>query len=522
MKRFILLLPPIFAILFVWLLRGQPAGVNVLILDALILFLLYVSGRINTANTLMLTVTSGLIISGFMVLLYGSSMAVFANVVSMFFLIGIAANNTNRQLINAVPGAIFAIISGPYAYLNRLFTVSRPGGKNYFARFMLLIIFPLVVALVFAVLYAGASPFFNNIAGDIIHRLQGWLEQLFNVINPVYFWLFVAGVLLATAFAYGLAKDSLKLMSGTPDMHLKRQRRTPAGRSILFRLEYRSGVIVLLLLNVLLGLMNILDIWNVWLFFDWNGGYLKQFVHGGTWLLICSIVISILIVLYYFRGNLNFYSRRKLLLRLALVWLAQNAILVASVALRNWLYIQHFNLAFKRIWVYAFLLLTLFGIYTVMIKIIRRKTSGYLFYYNSIAAYLMVIALSLVNWDQTIARYNYKHYRTAFFHTNFMVTLDASALPVLKASTMHTGEISSAQEGKFDFPVRYMTLNRYSELVNRRCRLYIIGYPMLDWQGWNVSAYLTYRALLREANINQEHSSTQGKDHTSVARSKQK
>lgn len=523
MKNIRLLFPLIFALLFAYLFRGQQAGVNVLILDVLVLILLYSTGKINSANIIQLILTSGLLISGFMSLLYGSAMAVFANVISLILLAGMAANNQTRQLINLVPASVTASFSGFYGYMSCLFNFnSKAGGKSYLARFLLIVLFPLVIAFVFVMLYAGASPFFNALTGDFVHRLGVWLEWLFKFIDPAYFWLLIAGILIAATYVFGRSGDFLKLINETIPMQLHRVRRSPAGKPTLLRIEYRSGIVLLILLNALIAVMNVLDIWNVWLFFDWSGDYLKQFVHEGTWLLVFSIVISILLVLYYFRAGLNFYSRRKLLLNLALLWLAQNALLAVSVGIRNWLYIQHFNLAFKRIWVYAFLLLTLLGIATVMIKIISRKTNNYLFYYNSIAAYLMIVALSLVNWDVVIARYNYKHYTTSFFHTDFMAFLDGSALPVLKESTLHIDEIKQVQQQKFDFAERYVSMENYAKHVDERCQNFLYGYPMLDWQAWNVADYRTYRALLKEIEINPYYPANQHNADTSADQSKQK
>jgi hypothetical protein len=523
MKKIHLLLPLIFALLFAYLFRGQQAGVNVLIMDVLVLILLYSTGKINPVNTTQLILSSGLLVSGFMSLLYGSAMAVFANVITMILLAGISADNELRQLLNVIPTSFSASASGFYVYVSQLFNFNtKAGGKRYFTRFLLIVLFPLIIALVFVMLYAGASPFFNALTGDFIHRLEVWVEQLFKYIDPAYFWLFIAGLLIAAAFVFGQSGDFLKLINESVPLQLKRVRRSPAGKPMLLRIEYRSGIVLLILLNVLIGVMNVLDIWNVWLFFDWNGGYLKQFVHEGTWLLVFSIVISILIVIYYFRASLNFYPRRKLLLYLAIGWLAQNALLAFSVGMRNWLYIQHFNLAFKRIWVYAFLFLTLFGIATVMIKIISRKTNNYLFYYNSIAAYLMIVAMSLVNWDVVIARHNYKHYTTSFFHTDFLASLDGSALPVLKESTLHIAEIKQVQEQKFDFAEWYMSLDNYAKHVNNRCQNFLYGYPLLDWQSWNVADYRTYRVLLKEMKINPYYPADQDKADTSAVQSKQK
>ena len=78
------------------------------------------------------------------------------------------------------------------------------------------------------------------------------------------------------------------------------------------------------------------------------------------------ILISIIISLYLFRGNQNFYKKSVLLKKLALAWLAQNVILAFSVGIRNVHYIEHYALAHKRIGVFFFLLATIIGLALVI------------------------------------------------------------------------------------------------------------------------------------------------------------
>jgi len=75
--------------------------------------------------------------------------------------------------------------------------------------------------------------------------------------------------------------------------------------------EYRTAVFLFVILNLLLLIVNSIDIYWVWFNFEWNGQYLKQFVHEGTYLLIFSILLSLILTLYFFRGNLNFLKKNR-------------------------------------------------------------------------------------------------------------------------------------------------------------------------------------------------------------------
>lgn len=507
MKKLWLLFPVLFAVIFDYLFKGQQAGVNVLLFNLILIGGLSVSGRMEINNRLHLLLSSGAIISSFMALLYGSSMAMAGNVFSLILLMGAIADSRLLLLLNGFTASVYAIVSAPFNYLAKIFnsTGNKSNGRRI-ARFILVFIAPLLVLFLFVLLYANASPFFNKFTGNFMLHFRKFLEFIYEFISPDTFWIFVAGLLISIGFLYGNSNRLLLFLNEGKGMNLFRLRKPFRGRTTALKTEFRSGIVLLVLLNVLIAIMNVLDIYNVWFFFEWNGIYLKQFVHEGTWLLIFSIIISIAIVLYYFRGNLNYYPHRRLLLNLALLWMAQNALLVISVGIRNMWYIHHFNLAFKRIGVYAFLLLTLFGIATVMYKILNRKSPQYLFHYNGIAAYVILISLGFFNWDKVIATYNIRHADTAFFHPEFMLSLNSSALPELKQSLLVIDKIEQQQFDKFDFARSYMPFGDYKIRVKQRCDNFISGYPLLSWQGWNFADYQAYRALQRakETNHNPE------------------
>jgi len=132
------------------------------------------------------------------------------------------------------------------------------------------------------------------------------------------------------------------------------------------------------------------------------------------------------------KGKINYLNSNKALRYLAYAWLAQNAILTISVGIRNFWYINFFSLAYLRIGVMFFLLLTLYSIYTVFVKIKDRKTTYFLFRKNSLAAYILLIVMAFFNWDIIIAKYNFNHSETAFVHFDFLANLSHNALPYLE------------------------------------------------------------------------------------------
>ena len=206
--------------------------------------------------------------------------------------------------------------------------------------------------------------------------------------------------------------------------------------------EYKAGIFLLIVLNILILILNLIDINWVWFNFKWEGQFLKQFVHEGTYLLILSILISIGLVLFFFRENLNFYSKNRTLKYLSYVWIIQNGILTISVAIRNFYYINYFSLAYKRIGVLLFLILTLYGLYTVFNKVKNKKSNFYLFQYNFSALFILLIVSSIVNWDKVIANYNFKHANKSFLELNYLADFSDKTLPYLDKPLHELEEIN--------------------------------------------------------------------------------
>ncbi|RZK18901.1 MAG: DUF4173 domain-containing protein, partial [Hymenobacter sp.] len=200
------------------------------------------------------------------------------------------------------------------------------------------------------------------------------------------------------------------------------------------RKEWLAAVASFGLLNALLLVVNVVDIKWIWLGFEPAPGFdLTQFVHAGTYVLIFSILLAAGIMLWFFRRNLNFYRLGLPLLRWgATLWVLQNGVLAISVGLRNYYYIVYTGLAYKRIGVYGFLLLTLFGLGTVLLKIWQRRSAFHLVRLNSWAAYALLLGLAAGNWEIWIAEYNLQ---AGFprIDIGFLLRMPARVLPVLAA-----------------------------------------------------------------------------------------
>jgi len=261
--------------------------------------------------------------------------------------------------------------------------------------------------------------------------------------------------------------------------------------------EYKAGAFLLLVLNALILIANTLDIYWVWFNFEWVGQTLKQFVHEGTYLLILSILISIALVLYFFRGNLNFYKRNKFLKLLSYIWLGQNAVLAISVMIRNYWYIEYFALAYKRIGVLIFLALTVYGLYTVLIKIRDKKSAFYLFRTNAIAVFVALVLTSAVPWDSLIAQFNFAHANQSYLHLEYLSKFSDKTLPALDRSAFEMTPIETFQKETFDIDHEDMTYGAYRIKINTRTASFKEKWEAKNILSWNLPEYLAYKSFAR-------------------------
>jgi hypothetical protein len=253
-------------------------------------------------------------------------------------------------------------------------------------------------------------------------------------------------------------------------------------------------------LNVLLLIANVLDIKYVWTGFQFDGQYLKQFVHEGTYMLLLSILLGAAIVLYHFRGDLNFHRRNRVVKWLSYAWLAQNMMLALSVGMRNYWYIHYYALAYKRIGVAFFLLALCIGLVLVMIKVRRGRTAHYLLRTNTVAVYCVAVMMALFNWDGIIARYNMAQAGRAFVHLDFLATLSDKALPGLVWSPVELERIAAFNATLIGGAERYsrnlyMTPEAYRERIQQRVRDFLKEYPQRSWKEWNRADAKVYEAL---------------------------
>lgn len=366
----------------------------------------------------------------------------------------------------------------------------------------LMFLVPIVVLFLFAVLYAIGNPTF----GSMFTEVQSWFSDIISSmvkhINFIMLFVFVGGLMISIPIYFVSEVEFYGRHFNFQENMLRARRNVKMSTFKLngLDLERKLGEFLLYGLNAMLILLLIFEAKDVWFGFNWQGEYLKEFVHEGMNVLLIAILISIALALYLFRRNMNFYGKSKRLKQLTYLWLGLNAVLALSVAIRDFYYVFYFALAYKRIALLFFIAAVLVGLYSVYIKIKLQKNTRFLLKINSLSIYFLLVFSTFFNWDKIIAQYNFSNADRAFVHLDYLATLNNSTLPILANSGIDLSQIEVEQRNRigesFDsYSDKYISAQNYQQLVTHRADAFKARWENSSWLEWNFAEWFAYQQL---------------------------
>ncbi len=498
-KNKTLLAVPILAAMFSFLFYKQALGVNLLIFEAITIAFLLLVKKDKIKSLTSWTVLSGTMLSATMAMINYSTISIVVNIISFFILVGVLIYPETKSMLTSIGLTSYTII---HSFDNLGDTIKdtkiNPLAVRKLWRAIKIIIIPVLIILLFILLYKFANPIFEEYLKRTTDFLNNHLFKFFHTINFGLVFHYLSGLAIYAIILFHVQNKYLIKTDQLSSDFIKRRRKNNgpfAHKPIALKNELKAGIFLLAALNLLILTVNSIDIYWVWFNFEWDNNYLKQFVHEGTYLLIVAVLISMAICLYFFRGNLNFYAKNRNLKLLGYIWLVQNAIMVISVALRNLRYIEYYALAYKRIGVIFFLIATLYGIYTVIFKIRNQNSTFFLFRRNTLAIYILFIVMTFFNWDTLIARYNFKHYEKSYVHLSYLSGLSDRALPYLDQSLKNLETINQKQQELFSFIPREMFYTAYFDVIAERKLKFKNKWENKTWKSWNLAEQRAYNQM---------------------------
>lgn len=476
-----------------YLFYQQSAGINWLLFTILLITLLFIKNKEVYKNPLWLLAAAGSLLSASCVAYYGNGLSLTANIISLCILSAYSIERRTSVVLSfffsvySMGGSVvFMILDAIERYRTKVVASENRSGS---VKLMLYIV-PFLIVILFFFMYKASNPVFDNFTQKIN----------LDFITAGWFFFTMSGLFLMYGFFYHktIKEIAIRDQSASNSLHAS----TTSGNGMFSGFltldnEKLSGVILLLLLNILLFVVNALD-----LNFLWFDGTLPKdlsysaFVHQGTGALISSIIIAILIILFYFRGSLNFHSGNRTLKILAAVWIIQNAFMIISTAYRNNLYINEYSLTYKRIGVYVWLLLVLIGLITTFIKIQRAKSNWYLFRTNGWLFYAVLVISAAISWDSIVTGFNInraKHLGKPL-DVRYLLSLSPKGLPQLMVLNDST-KVQTSYENERG--VVYIDSSNYDYKPELNFKLYCFLGEMQkrDWQSIAFDKENTFRKI---------------------------
>jgi hypothetical protein len=507
-KKIWVLLFAIGAVLFNVLLWQEKIALNAILFDAFLLGMLiylYAAAFKKTQVSLMLILH---LITAAAVLWHNTTLSKIAFLTSFCLLAGFIQYAV-RSALFAASGFISNIILAAAGISEKI----RLGKQNNNAKIKRgrigFVVLPLVIIVVFFAIYRSSNAVFATFTNTAFDSVAHFFENFFSYFSFGRILFTLLGFYITAAILLKSRSNAFESTeAGYKDDLLRNRKNSYRSNSsflytfsvaitgklakgmLALKNENTIAIISLVLLNILLLGVNGIDVYYLWFNFSYSPNTdLYTMVHEGADMLIVSVVLAIVVILLFFRGNLNFYKNNTWLKRLAWLWILQNTVLVVSVFLRDYYYIRELGLAYKRIGVLFFLALVLAGLVTAAVKIAQRKSAYFLFRINSWAVVLLLVAASCINWDVFITRYNIQNHQTAQLNIPYLVTLSDDILPEMKQhlSLLKQREVALNKQGYYIHmeDARKKCSQCIEETINTRIQQYLEAQKEYSWLSWN-------------------------------------
>jgi cytochrome c oxidase assembly factor CtaG len=450
------------AIAFSGLFFGQTAGINFLLFSLIITaaLLIFNPDKIKDKRWWLYAVCANA--AGFAVFSVNSELSILAFVAALLALCGNTCFPGNSIVVKGIFAA-YSIVRAPIDIaLNTRSYYQTPQGSNKAntQKLILGLSVALVIAILFLLLYREANPLFN----DFTKKLDlDWLNVS---------WILFT--LLGLIIVYGLLKcKKIHEIYRTDLEWQKDEQRDESTETSPWETTTIIAAALFAILNLMLLVMNALDVRNIYVTKKLPEGItLSDFVHQAVGSTAASILFAVAIIVWIFKGQFNFSRSSKLVKLLVYAWIIQSALVVLNSMVRNYWYIEEYQLTHLRICVFVFLILCICGLSLTYMKVSDQKSAWWLASRNLHAWFLTFVVFTLFNWDQIISNYNIKNASASKpLDKEFLLRLGEGNLPQL-ARLHNAGEFNHDEKLHFYRKViRAYRKNRFQQWPSYSLRM---------------------------------------------------
>jgi len=456
-----------------YLFYNQNAGINFPVFTIILLGLLLYRNKALLQSRKWLWAAGLCLVSGLSVFLNSSALSILANCFSLLLVSAFS--------VNAKTSTVFAFLSGVYSMASSFIFIlvdatkrlinakERSNDKSRDYKF-LMIGAVAVLCILFFILYRQSNLLFAE--------NTKWLNLDF--LSPGWLIFTIAGGILVYGFFNHRSIPGLSNLENTLILHSKK----PGTGEHQFKTEIFAGVLLFSFLNFMLLVLNTGDMQSFWLKGTLPEGVSQSdFVHNGIGIIIFSIVLATGLVMFLFRRDVSDLKQSRLLKLLVFAWAGQNLLMLCSTAYRNRLYIQEYDLTYKRIGVYVWLFLAAIGLALLVIKVAKDRSNWYLVKANFTAWFTMLAAAGLLNWDVLITRYNIANKPLAEVDFYYLFSLSDANIPELIAVRDQPGFEGTVKHMKKNYQTYYS--KDYNERLNDKINAYLRNYTA-SWQSFDL------------------------------------
>lgn len=385
--------------LFVTLFYNENMGLNLGILGIVYALLTLINTPQRNKTRIFFILFSTTILSSAAFVWYGDFPS-FLALISSLILLSFRSKSRKLKTLFILP----IVVTNCFTFLCRFFNFDKwlpeRNSSGTWQKLLAIILIPAFFVFIFFVVYTYGSDQFANLFTNISWDINFWQLFCLSVLGfflAFNYWNFVVDRLIYKQHSVldNDFNDGAKILKPTySDLGLDAER--------------MSGVVTFLLLNVLLVFFIVS--YNYEQFYETpkTPVQLSEETHERVGAVILSIIMVILVIMFYFKSAFNFDPKAKLMQLLAKVWIVLNTVLLFSAMMKNTEYIVNYGLTYKRLGVYAFLILATIGLVVTFVKIHKKKTNAFLFNTMFWFFYAMVLVISFVNWGGIVTRENIK------------------------------------------------------------------------------------------------------------------
>lgn len=448
--------------IYSFLFYGEMLGLNLGLFTLVIIFSLILKDKKVLENKNWIIVALGCVLSAFSVCYYGNLLSIITNYISLLILLGMNLNPKSSVLFSLIYG-VHSIVISPSEMVKEIQDRRNHSEKIKIYKRKLFIVIPIVIAYVFFLMYKNSNPIFASYANKINFKWISWG------------WVFFTLIAFIMLFG-GINSKKIQKMANVDEtdiLDIDPNTKTSLvlfGKTILVDDEYFTGKILFILLNILIFFLNVFDI-NFLFINDTlpDGVVFADILHQGVGMLVISIALSILIILFYFRGELNLFSNNRTFKFLAYTWIFQNLIMLFTVVMKNNMYIEQYGLTYKRIGIFIYAVLTFIGLVTTTIKLYKVKKNIFLVRFNGWTFYFVLLISCMINWDRMIIECDQEGQKQ--YDVYYLLSLPSSNIPLLIEFEKNISNNENKAILKKYLPRKIKEFTRY--------------YHKKSWKSWN-------------------------------------